>query len=55
MDFNAIGTAVQNFFKGINYMAFVENLKYMGNGMLGIFAVIAVIIIAITILQKVSK
>ncbi len=53
--FNKIGTAVLDFFSGVDYMAFVENLKYMGTGMLGIFVVIAVIIIVITVLQKFSK
>ena len=33
--------------------AFIENLKYMGLGMLGIFIVIAVIILITVILNKV--
>ena len=39
----------------INYMEFVKNLKYMGVGMLGIFVVIGIIIIAISLLQKISS
>ena len=35
-----------------NPMAFVENLKYMGVGMLGIFIVIGVIILAVIALNK---
>ena len=35
-----------------NPMAFVENLKYMGVGMLGIFIVIGVIILAVVVLNK---
>ena len=35
-----------------NPMAFVENLKYMGVGMLGIFIVIGVIILAVVALNK---
>ena len=35
-----------------NAMRFVENLKYMGLGMLGIFAVIGVIIVATVIFNK---
>lgn len=37
-----------------NAMNFVSNLKYMGLGMLGIFAVMAVIIIITAILGKVT-
>lgn len=33
--------------------AFIENLKYMGLGMLGIFIVIAVIILITVLLNKV--
>ena len=35
-------------------MAFVENLKYMGVGMLGIFIVIGVIILSVVVLNKVT-
>ncbi len=37
-----------------NPMAFVENLKYMGLGMLGIFIVIAVIMLSVVVLNKVT-
>ncbi len=37
-----------------NTMAFVENLKYMGLGMLGIFIVIGVIILSVVVLNKVT-
>ena len=36
-------------------MAFVDNLKYMGQGMLGIFVVIGIIIVFTTILAKVPS
>ena len=35
-----------------NPAAFVENLKYMGVGMLGIFIVIGVIILSVVALNK---
>ena len=35
--------------------AFIENLKYMGLGMLGIFLVIAVIAIITIVLNKIFK
>ena len=35
-----------------NPAAFVENLKYMGVGMLGIFVVIGIIIVATVIINK---
>ena len=38
----------------INPAAFVENLKYMGVGMLGIFIVIGVIILSVVVLDKVT-
>ncbi len=38
-----------------NPMAFVENLKYMGMGMLGIFVVIAVLIGITVFLNYVTK
>lgn len=37
-----------------NPMAFVENLKYMGLGMLGIFVVMGVIILAVYGLGKLT-
>ena len=37
-----------------NPMAFVENLKYMGLGMLGIFIVIGVIILSVVALNKLT-
>ncbi len=38
-----------------NPMGFIESLKYMGLGMLGIFAVIAVIILSVIIMNKISN
>ena len=38
-----------------NPYAFIENLKYMGLGMLGIFIVIAIIAIVTILLNKVFK
>lgn len=38
----------------INPMNFISNLYYMGVGMLGIFAVIAVIILLTMLLNKVT-
>lgn len=38
----------------INLMRFVENLKYMGLGMLGIIGVIGIIIIITMILSKIT-
>lgn len=38
----------------INLMRFVENLKYMGLGMLGIIGVIGIIIIITMILSKLT-
>ena len=38
----------------INPMAFVENLRYMGIGMLGIFVVIGLIILSTLILNAVT-
>ena len=35
-----------DFFKNIDLMRFVENLKYMAIGMLGVFIIIAVIMAA---------
>ena len=35
-------------------MAFVENLKYMAVGMLGVFMIIGIIIVATVILKKVT-
>jgi len=39
---------------GINLWNFVENLKYMGMGMLGIVGVMGVIIILTTVLSKIT-
>ena len=44
-----------NFDINFNPMAFVDNLKYMGQGMLGIFVVIGIIIVFTMILAKVSS
>ena len=38
----------------INPMAFVENLKYMAVGMLGVFMIIGIIIASTVILKKVT-
>jgi len=38
-----------------NPFAFVENLKYMGIGMLGIFIVTLIIILAVLILNKTTS
>ncbi len=37
-----------------NPMAFIENLKYMGLGMLGIFIVIGVIVLSVVALNKLT-
>ncbi len=39
----------------INFGAFIDNLYYMGVGMLCIFIVIGVIILSVLLLQYVSK
>ena len=39
----------------INFMNFVDNLYYMGVGMLGIFAVIGVIILITMLMNKFTK
>ena len=39
----------------ININNLFETLPYMGTGMLGIFIVIGIIILVVTILNKVSK
>lgn len=36
-------------------MAFVNNLKYMGIGMLGIFVAIGVIVLVTVLLNKITK
>lgn len=36
-------------------MAFVDNLKYMGIGMLGIFVAIGVIVLVTVLLNKTTK
>ena len=38
-----------------NPMKFVENLKYMGVGMLSIFVVIGIIILIVSLLTKISE
>ena len=38
-----------------NPMAFVENLKYMGQGMLGIFIVIGIIILSVYLLARLGN
>ena len=38
-----------------NPMGFVENLRYMGVGMLGVFIIIGIIIAATYIINKVLK
>ena len=38
-----------------NPMAFIDNLKYMGQGMLGIFIVIGIIILAVYLLAKLER
>ncbi|MBR2474143.1 MAG: oxaloacetate decarboxylase [Clostridia bacterium] len=44
-----------DFFNNVNPMRFVENLKYMGIGMLGIFIIIGVIMGATYLLSHVSS
>lgn len=39
----------------INPQAFVDNLKYMGLGMLGIFVAIGIIVLLTLILNKIKK
>ncbi len=39
----------------MNPMAFIENLSYMGFGMLGIFIVIGIIILITTLLNKITE
>ena len=38
----------------INFSTFLDSLKYMGQGMVGIFAVTLVIILAIVLLNKLT-
>ena len=38
----------------VNFSAFVDNLYYMGVGMLSIFIVIGVIILAVMVLNRLS-
>ena len=38
-----------------NPLAFVENMKYMGLGMLGIFVSIGIIVLVTVILNKTTK
>ena len=44
-----------NFDINFNPMAFIDNLKYMGQGMLGIFVVIGIIVVFTMILSKISS
>ena len=44
-----------NLFASFEPMHFVENLRYMGLGMLGIFVVIAVIVLLTVILNKLTE
>ena len=44
-----------DFFNNVNPMRFVENLKYMGIGMLGVFIIIGVIMGATYLLGSVSS
>ncbi len=44
----------ENFVKDLDPMRFVDNLKYMGIGMLGIFVVIGLIVIATCVLNYAS-
>ena len=39
-------------FNDFNPMAFINNLHYMGKGMLGIFIVIGIIIISVYLLSR---
>lgn len=39
----------------MNPMAFIDNLSYMGFGMLGIFVVIGIIIVITTVLNKITE
>lgn len=39
----------------INFHAFAQNLRYMGLGMLGIFAVIGVLVLAVYLLRLIDK
>lgn len=38
-----------------NPMAFVENLKYMGIGMLGVFMIIGIIVVATYAIDRISS
>lgn len=39
----------------INWKRFAESFQYMGKGMLGIFIVIAILIVGITLLNKATS
>ena len=39
----------------INVLAFTQNLRYMGLGMLGIFAVIGVLVLSVYLLRLIDK
>ena len=53
--FYNVGASVLNVFEGVNFKAFVDNLKYMGQGMLGILVVMGVIIIVTVLLNTLTK
>ena len=48
-----VGGVIAFMFSGFNPMAFVDNLKYMLSGMIAIFIVIGIIVIATIILNKI--
>ena len=39
----------------LNFEAFVDRLQYMGKGMLGVFLVIAIIILSIYLMQRIFR
>ena len=51
----AAAEAASNFQFGFEPMNFVKNLSVMGTGMLGIFIVIGVIIVATALINKLAK
>ena len=50
-----IGTAVMQFISGIDGAALLNALKIVGVGMLGIFTVTLVIILVVTLLDKLGN
>ncbi len=46
---------LMSIFERFEPKAFIDNLSYMGKGMLGIFVVIGVIILTVIILNKVTS